>query len=272
MTPKSLRISALFGLAAALVGCAGAPASDDLAVTRSPIEGDTVSIAGTPVAIRHTGVGDPHEEAGVAVAGGCPCERWGDEDDRDIFRGCARRKAKVALVPLDPATTFRFDSVAELKAMIRDDWVMDDQVMRNLSPPLTCDPTKGRRAREQRNVVVKAFLYAASKEDDNDFHVMIGDEDCTTGNCYINVEISGMPPTSSASFDALEDARIGFLELLGGEEPGTKYVEFEPFPVTVSGSSFFDVDHAAGSVGAPCCKPDTAWEIHPVRTFEARLH
>jgi hypothetical protein len=149
---------------------------------------------------------------------------------------------------------------------------MSDDVMRDLTPPLTCDPTKNRRAVERKNVSVDAFLYAASKEDDNDFHLIIGDANCSSADCFLNVEISGMPKPSSTSFEALENARIGFFELLGGEEPGDRYVEFEPFPITVSGSLFFDVDHRAGQVGSPCCKPDTSWEIHPVRSIVARAY
>ena len=53
---------------------------------------------------------------------------------------------------------------------------------------------------EQRNVRVRAFLYAASREPDNDFHLIVGDDPAAAAPKLMTMEISGLPPSSSASF------------------------------------------------------------------------
>ena len=57
---------------------------------------------------------------------------------------------------------------------------------------------------EKRNVRVKAFLYAASREDDNDYHLIIGRAPNKPAK-YMTAEISGLPPSGSASFAKLDD-------------------------------------------------------------------
>ena len=54
-----------------------------------------------------------------------------------------------------------------------------DNFMRNLHPPITKDPNSLRVQEENRNVSVEsAYLFAIYRENDNDFHVIIGS---TTG-------------------------------------------------------------------------------------------
>ena len=42
-------------------------------------------------------------------------------------------------------------------------------------------------------MAVEGYIFAASKESDNDFHLIVGDKDCAEGGCFINVEVSGLP-------------------------------------------------------------------------------
>ena len=46
----------------------------------------------------------------------------------------------------------------------------------NHQPPITVKATSRRVTEENRNVRLRAFLYAASREDDNDFHLIIGED------------------------------------------------------------------------------------------------
>src|SRR5207249_1238839 len=96
---------------------------------------------------------------------------------------------------------------------------------------------------------------------------------CQSVGCLINVEVSGLPGSSSRDFATLKALRNKFLAFFDGSDPGTSrgYDKFDPpIPVTLTGSLFFDVDHRAGAVGPAGLKPDSAWEIHPLTdiTFE----
>ena len=46
------------------------------------------------------------------------------------------------------------------------------------------------------NVRITAFLYAASLEDDNDYHLIVG-RDPSKSEKYVTVEISGLSPDTS---------------------------------------------------------------------------
>src|SRR5258708_23755305 len=60
--------------------------------------------------------------------------------------------------------------------------------------------------RSQKVVTVTAFLYAASRESDNDFHCIVG-RDPSKPASYMNVEVSALPPSSSQFFAALRTDR-----------------------------------------------------------------
>jgi hypothetical protein len=123
-----------------------------------------------------------------------------------------------------------------------------------------------RTSEEQHNVSVVGVIYAASKETDNDFHLIVGDKDCESGDCLINVEVSGLPKDPAApDYPVLSAVRTKFETYLDQQLPGRKYKKFDPpIPVTISGSIFFDVDHAAGAIGPTGMRPSSAWEIHPL--------
>ena len=184
-------------------------------------------------------------------------------DTSNVFTGTDRRGAKTSLASglIEP-----YPSVVSLRSTLR-----TDDYMRSLG--IRRSAGSGRSAEEQRNTRVDGFIYAAKKESDNDFHLIVGDRLCTQGSCLITVEISGIPAElSNPDRRALIDARCKFLAHFSGKEPGrSQYIKYDPpLHVSVTGSPFFDVDHPAGIVGPAKLKPDTAWEIHPVSdiTFE----
>jgi len=132
----------------------------------------------------------------------------------------------------------------------------------------------GRLPQEQTVVIVRAFLYAASRESDNDFHCIVGG-DPSQATRFMNVEVTGLPPSSSKFFAELKTARSEFKAFFttGGDAlPTGGYEKYNPpIPIQVTGSLFFDVDHVPPAVGPVGMKPQTAWEIHPVSDIQFEL-
>jgi hypothetical protein len=135
-------------------------------------------------------------------------------------------------------------------------------------PAITTKQTSARVSEEKRNVRVRAFLYAASREDDNDFHLIIGRSPKKSPSMYMTVELSGLPPKSSTHFKRLKKARDSYKSFFADNLPGPTYDFYDPpVPVEVEGSLFFDMSHATGSKPGPNSLRDdipTIWEIHPI--------
>ncbi|HEU0016207.1 MAG TPA: hypothetical protein VFQ45_21185 [Longimicrobium sp.] len=184
----------------------------------------------------------------------------------DDFRGTARRAAKIAIAR---AETERFADVRELIASLPPDREM---ARRRIDD----GPDSGRVDEEKRNVRLRAFLYAASREDDNDFHLIIG-QDPRASPVYMTAEVSGLPPTSSPHRRVLENVRDTYKAFFSRHRegiPGSSYDFYLPrIPIEIEGSLFFDATHSSGSRPGPRdLRPNmpTVWEIHPVTriTFE----
>jgi hypothetical protein len=137
---------------------------------------------------------------------------------------------------------------------------------------ITTASNSGRVAKEDRSVAVRAFLYAASREDDNDFHLIIGLAQDAAKELYMNVEVSGLPPKSSSSFKTLSAAREAYKDFFGKKLPGMSYDFYDPpIPVEIEGSLFFDVNHLTGGRPGPQSLSGhipTVWEIHPISRIE----
>ena len=84
----------------------------------------------------------------------------------DSFKGKSRKAAKLSIVSGAP------EAFNDLKKLISG--LPDDADMADHDPPITTNSSSDRVTEEKRNVRVDAFLYAASREDDNDFHLIIG--------------------------------------------------------------------------------------------------
>jgi hypothetical protein len=182
----------------------------------------------------------------------------------DVFAGTDRRNSKTSVAN---AGLESYSTIGALRSALPTDQQM-------LSLGISKAPDSPRVPEEQHNVTVGGFIYAISKESDNDFHVIVGDQGCHRGGCFINVEVSGLPQQAGdPNRPTLTAVRSKFLGFFGGAEPGTSggYDQFNPpIPVMLTGSLFFDVDHKAGVVGPTGFKPNSAWEIHPLTdiTFE----
>ena len=180
----------------------------------------------------------------------------------DQFQGTARAAAKLSIVSAPP------ESFVTLSSLL--DALPPDNVMRALNIPKSADSE--RVAQEQRLVTVTAYLYASSKEADDDFHCIVG-SDSSGSTRFMNVEVSGLPDAASAFLAPLTAARNEFKAFFTNNNvdslPTEGYEKYNPpIPVKITGSLFFDVDHLPGSIGPVGLKPASAWEIHPVSDIQ----
>lgn len=186
----------------------------------------------------------------------------------DNFAGTARRAAKISIAD---AEIEEFEDLTELVRSLT-----PDRDLVNRQPRISTTRNSGRVAEEKRNVRVRVFLYAASKEDDNDFHLILGRDPDSAPEMYMNMELSGLPPRNSDAFETLRDARDAFKqvfdELFEGDLPGSRYDFYDPpVPVIIEGSLFFDMSHATGQRPGPQSlksRIPTIWEVHPITRFE----
>jgi hypothetical protein len=174
----------------------------------------------------------------------------------DLFAGTDRKAAKLSI------STASAESFVDVDALL--DSLPDDAAMAR-APGMSEAEDSQRLPQEERNVTVDAWIYAASKESDNDYHLILGGNPSSGGIRYLNAEVSGLP-ASGPFLNTLQAARKQFTDPLGNLIPPTGYHRFNPpLPVRVSGSLFFDVRHyPPGDVGPSGRKPKTAWEIHPI--------
>jgi hypothetical protein len=124
---------------------------------------------------------------------------------------------------------------------------------------------------EKRNVRVTGFIHAFKKEGDHDYHMILGDGPNADNPVYLNVEVSGIPVGgTNANRMKLIAVRDEFKQAfnLGKTGPAGYKQPVEPIAVRITGSLFWDVDHAPGVVGPGNLKPKTSWEIHPVSAIE----
>jgi hypothetical protein len=181
----------------------------------------------------------------------------------DNYSGTARKAAKLSI---STAKTENFQDVKDLVQSL-----VPDANMIAHTPKITTTATSKRVKEEERNVHVTAFMYAASREADNDFHLIVGRNAKATPEMYMTMELSGLPPAGSPSLTQLKAARDAFKKFfkdIGGKLPGLTYDFYQPpVPVEIDGSLFFDMSHAKGPhPGPPSLKSrmPVIWEVHPI--------
>jgi hypothetical protein len=181
----------------------------------------------------------------------------------DSFTGSDRKAAKISIAP---GSAEAFADLADLL-----DSLPKDAEMKKHKPKIKTGPTQDRVDEEKKNVKVDAWLYAASRENDNDFHIILGRDPDDTPRRYLNAEVSGLPSSGSSAFSKLKTVRKSFSNIVQ-DLPGLGYDFYDPpIPVTVQGSIFWDATHASGSKPGPSSvKPKTIWEIHPITSMTPR--
>jgi hypothetical protein len=198
----------------------------------------------------------PEERNKVATLGLAAATR----SSGDNFGGTAREAAKLSI------SGAQIETFADVKDLIAS--VPAKSTMVDHDPPITTDRESGRVAEEERNISVKAFLYAASREADNDFHLIVGRDPTANPPMYMTMEVSGLPPSDNPTFARLTAAREAYKTFFGDNLPGASYDFYDPpIPIAVEGSLFFDMNHAHGrSPGPPSLHDDmpVIWEVHPI--------
>ena len=178
----------------------------------------------------------------------------------DKFEGTSRKAAKLSIADA-PTKTF-----ADLRTVVNS--LVPDADMANRTPPIKTTATSNRVTEEKRNIRVKAWLYAASREDDNDYHLILGRSPKKTPEVYMTMELSGLPPANAASFDKLKAARDAYKAFFAADLPGLTYDFYDPpIPVRVEGSLFWDASHKKGTRPGPKSlksRMPTVWEVHPI--------
>jgi hypothetical protein len=134
---------------------------------------------------------------------------------------------------------------------------------------------------EQQLATFTAYVYAYNMPKDKDLHVLLGSTPTLkTGTTFINVEVSGLPPSGTTGERAkFEKVRKDFLKIVGITGLSTSYnctYFLAPIAVTVSGGPFWDISHKNASTSS--CKDKggskvtietaNAWEIHPVTSIK----
>ena len=130
----------------------------------------------------------------------------------------------------------------------------------------------GRTVEELHNVALVAWIHAVKHESgphgDNDFHVMLGSSAEPGAGFFLTAEASGLPE-DGAQRAQLVEVRRQLLSVIGPCRCNGHFrAVVPPRRVRVSGSLFFDADHAIGAVGPKYAKPFTVWEIHPLLSIE----
>lgn len=175
----------------------------------------------------------------------------------NTFGGTSRKAAKLSIAT---AQLEQFNDVDKLIATFPAHATMKKR-------KISTKANSNRVDVEKRNVKLRAFLYAASREDDNDYHLIIGRDPAKPAK-YMTAEISGLPPDSSSAFGTLSEVRDAFFDFFGDGLPGTSYDFYDPpIPIEIEGSLFWDASHATGSRPGPQTlrpKMPVVWEIHPV--------
>lgn len=178
--------------------------------------------------------------------------------DSENFDGSNRKDAKISI---SPATIETFNTLRSFVNTLPDKELMADSISGSNHP---------RIASENRNVrIKKAYLYAYSRQTDEDYHVIIGTSKIPTASTkYFNVEVSGLPPATHPSFAVLKATRESFLSKASEKLCASGYYFYNtPLLVEVSGSLFFDKQHHNGLIGPATARPPDAWEIHPATSF-----
>lgn len=228
-------------------------------------ETDTYENTPTAVAFRTALSGQKQPDlSAVAAADQLSTAKPGATGGPDDFAGADRKAAKLSIATAKPQT---YADVSQLIATLPP---IEQMVKLNISK----DPTSNRVPLENRNIHVTGFLFAASREADNDFHCIVGLDPKAGQEMYMTMEVSGLPPTTDPAFTALNTTRTAFKQFFISDKnlPGAGYHFYQPpIPLTADGSLFFDVTHSSGQApGPPSLKSrmPTIWEVHPVTNIK----
>lgn len=214
----------------------------------------------SPAAPSATPSAAPSAASAAASTASGPYYPGAEKCNGDVFAGTDRAMAKTHE---DTGGTER--SFVDFDEFFTSGLLKSDAVMTAYNPPISKKPESPRVKEELFNVSIDtAYIYGIYREDDNDFHMIIGNGKTGAGMHLLNAEVSGLP--GDTNDDLLIAVRNKIITRFG--DIACKDGAYKPIdsliPIRISGSLFFDIDHKAGVVGFGVYKPHTAWEIHPV--------
>jgi len=188
-----------------------------------------------------------------------PCHSGTKDCSNAAFLGCDRKAAKLS-------SSHTVNHKEPLQHLI-DRLLASEQTMMNHNPAISLASTSTRVAEETENVWLEhVFIYVIIHEDDGDYHLIIGDGQHTAGETLMNVEISGLPESSSPDYNTLRTVRNKFESRYSMCSVKNFKETNSPLPeISVKGTLFFDLRHANGGehAGNHTIKTKTFWEIHP---------
>ena len=178
------------------------------------------------------------------------------------FTGVMRRAVKTTP---QPGWAKSYKTLDDLFATLPSDSAMIHRV-----PKIDRSASSKRVAEEQRNVrLKKVWLFAAFRESDNDFHLIIGNHQRPdSATIMMNVEVSGLPERRSIPrryYKRLLKTRTDFIKIFGDTQCRRSFrFKDKGAPVEIKGSLFFDIHHASTGTGSGKLRPSSVWEIHPI--------
>jgi hypothetical protein len=266
---RPIYVFSIIWLVLAVAGCSSIPSERKIskvpnieeavkAVTTTGVTGQSKSV-NTGKTYRYFQTDDPGAQASTRIARIADREAVFSEadvsfDDTSVFKGHARANAKTTVAHA------KLEKFRDLDSLLKT--IPSDETMLSYEPRITRDTP--RVSEELRNVAVCAWIVATKREDDNDYHIMISNED---RSIIFNAEMSGIPTDGSKSnrmkiFKAREMFE-SFVEQ-DGRRTGNYTGWGDAVPVYMEGSLFYDTEHRPGAVGPAFARPKSAWEIHPI--------
>ena len=183
----------------------------------------------------------------------------------EVYAGSDRAYIKTHRIP---GRAHSFDT---FKDFYFSDLLIPDEDMA-ANPDISKDSENPRLPEEEINVDIKlAYIYGIYREDDNDYHMIIGDGSMDTNKMHLfNVEISAL--AGDEEDPVLVGIRAKIVDYFGDITCNT--ITYKPkkvtevIPIRIKGALFFDIDHPVlngkRKVGWGPYKPFSAWELHPV--------
>lgn len=185
----------------------------------------------------------------------------GETDCNDAsFSGVNRGNCKTSIVKSRPE---QFGTLEEFMSGLPDDDVMWSEA------GISTDENDKRSSEEMRNITIaQCWILAIKRNNDGDYHIIIGSGPDPKCDALFNIEVSGLPESSSPDYAALKKVRDDLENYFSGDCCFTRYKKFykNPIAVRVTGSLFYDIEHAPPhlNIGPTGLKTTTAWELHPV--------
>jgi hypothetical protein len=175
----------------------------------------------------------------------------------DDFTGMDRKMAKTTISPKS------IEYFNDLESFIKT--LPEDKVMSSRRPPISNNPYYLRVIEEDRNVQISdVYLYAVTRQADNDFLLILGSSPDYKTAVYFNVEVSGLPDRSKDAYSVLNSVRTKLVDKYGNVCGKPLFLKENPAKVSVSGSLLYDINQKPGKADPKKLKTTTAWEIHPV--------